>query len=231
MELLVKPIKDLVGLLYPPVCPGCGLRLLAHEPVVCTICQFKIPQTDQINVADNPVAQLFWGRVQFVRAFAACYYQKGTRLQKMLYRLKYKNQPGIGNWLGQLAGSQILHADWTLPDLIVPVPMHRARRKLRAYNQAEQIAAGIKEMTEIPIGAPLAKVKDTGTQTGRSRMKRWEHIAGSYKLVDDSLVTGKHVLLVDDVVTTGATAEACTLELQNAPGTIVSFCAIGAAID
>ena len=224
-------VHDLISLFYPNTCPACGLRLLRGERTVCSICLFKLPATGFENDPENDIVKLFWGRVKLEHAAAVYYFQKGTRIQKLMYRLKYHQRKDIGTWLGLMTGYALKDSLFKV-DLVVPVPMHRTRRKMRSYNQASVIAEALAlEMDKPFVDHAMRKIRDTGSQTRRTRTDRWERVANSYVVTDKEAVRGRHILLVDDVVTTGATAEACATQLLKVEGTRVSFCAVAAAVD
>lgn len=192
----------------------------------CIHCSYTIATTDQWKKADNEFTEKFVGRLTLEQGAALYRYVPGGQLQQVIHKLKYQNRPDIGNHLGRVAGHQILRY-WQLPDYIVPVPLHPKKYWQRGYNQAEQIARGIGEITGIPVlPKALEKVVYTQSQTRLHRLERMQNMSSSFVQNESVRMNGKHVLLVDDVLTTGATLEACALEVLRNPGTRVSMCTL-----
>ena len=223
--------KDFIGLFYPEVCICCGEELVAKENLVCTMCVYKLPKTNFHNIADNPLAKVFWGRADVHAVSAYCHYQKGNMVQDLVHELKYKGKQelgvDIGNWYGQdLKTSELFNK----ADYIIYIPLHPKKLKKRGYNQSACFAEGLSEAMGIPVlHEALVRVKNTDTQTRKSRYERWENVEGIFKVNKAEELKGKHVLLVDDIITTGATIEACLLELNKVPVKAVSVAAIGCA--
>jgi ComF family protein len=204
-------IKDFTNLLYPQLCPACDSPLHNSEKEICIKCEFDLPFTDFHLYSDNPLAKQFWGRVPLQNAMALLYFSKESKTQNLIHQLKYKNQPQVGFLLGEMIGERLLatgeHKDL---DYIVPVPLHQKRLRTRGYNQSEYIANGIAQSLKVPVKTKvLIKYKETGSQTKNERFKRFENLENVFMVLQPNLVKEKHILLVDDVVTTGATLEAC----------------------
>jgi ComF family protein len=180
----------------------------------------------------NPVEQLFWGRCELERAASYSYYNRGTRIRKLIHNLKYKGISEIGTELGRIYG-YILRDSGFLSDidLIIPVPLHRSKEKLRGFNQSELIAEGLSASSGLPVGKRiLLRCRETQTQTRRSRYERWINVEGIFELTAPEKIAGKHILLVDDVVTTGSTIESCVNELRKAGELRVSLVALAASV-
>jgi len=208
-------INDFFFLIYPEQCEACGNSLIKGENILCTNCLIDMPYTDYPLWDDNPVAQIFWGRQEIEMATALFYFNKGSRYRKLLHKLKYKHKPEIGVFLGRELGVSIKGSEhFAKVEGIVPVPLHSSRIKTRGYNQSERIAKGLSEVTGWKIYNNLIlRTKATETQTKKSKEERWKNVSGKFALNNPDIAKGKHLILVDDVVTTGATLEACAAEL------------------
>ncbi len=210
-RILKSYAADLLSLFFPELCAGCGQSLVRNEEYICTDCIYKLPYTYFSEHPDNTIEKQFWGRIELVQAAAYLHFSKGTRVQSMMHQLKYNNQPSLGNKLGTMYASELKQAArWVMPDIIVPVPLHRKKLRSRGYNQSEHIALGLAEALGIPILTDaLRRPEITESQTRKSRFARFENMQHAFTLSSLVNLNGKHVLLVDDVMTTGATLEAC----------------------
>lgn len=218
MLLLNRLFQDFIGLLYPNLCNGCLKPIYFGESMICTTCLFEIPYTDDYSHSDNRVAKQFWARIKFDAAMALLQFKKGTRVQNLLHQLKYRGKTDLGRLLGNMIAEKLLLSkQYKEIDLIIPVPMHRKKLYQRGYNQSLCIAEGISEVLNRPVhqGA-LLKVRETATQTHKGRLSRNENMTSVFEVVAPLELEGKHILLVDDVITTGATIEACGIELWKA---------------
>ncbi len=215
MIAMKRILEDLLGLLYPNLCYGCFKHLYAGESLICTDCLYHISYTDHHLDLKNRVAKQLWGRVNFNAAMALLNFKKGARVQNLIHHLKYKNQRLLGEKLGTMVAEKLLVSPFFGEiDLIVPVPMHPRKEQKRGYNQSECIAKGIAAVLNVPVNrTALLKVTETSTQTNRSRYARHENMKMVFLLAKPAELKGKHILLVDDVITTGATIEACALEI------------------
>jgi len=191
----------------------------------------KLPLTGFHLDPNNPLAQVFWGRVWIEQATAWFYFLKESRYQKVMHLLKYQNQPAIVRDLGTLYGYQLLHApEYEKPDLIVPVPLHPRKKRKRGYNQSAMIARGLSKSLQIPCDEKnLIRLRTTSTQTRKSRFDRYLNVSGVFGVKDPMKFENRHLLLVDDIITTGATLEACAEVLLKIDGTRVSVAALGYA--
>ncbi|MEI6576259.1 MAG: phosphoribosyltransferase family protein [Bacteroidota bacterium] len=224
-------LNDLMSLFFPRTCLACGKNLLTHENLVCEPCLFHLPRTRFHLEADNPVVRAFWGKVPLVHATAFLYYAKGNRVQRLIHALKYKGEKELGPFLGKIFAEE-LRAQSVFPaaEAIVAVPLHPTRLKKRGYNQGELIAEGLSEVLGIPLlTGIMIRSRATETQTRKSRYDRWKNVEDIIHIKDASAITGKNLLLVDDVLTTGSTMEACIQALIQIPGVSVSVAAVGYA--
>lgn len=180
-----------------------------------------MPQTHFHLHADNPVEKHFWGRIAVSTATSQYYFTKESLMQHLMHQLKYKGNKELGLFLGRLIGSQLLQTDRFLGiDALVPLPLFPAKERKRGYNQATVLCEGISAEMNIPVWKDVViRTEHTETQTKKSRVERWQNMEGKFELVNSEKLQNKHLLLVDDVVTTGATLEACGYELLK-PGNI-----------
>jgi ComF family protein len=231
MKLQGSYLADFVSLLFPELCQACGQSLITGENLICIDCRYHLPFTDFHQKADNMVAQQFWGKINLEAAYAMCYFTKGGKMQHLLHQLKYKGIQKVGNMLGNIAGEQLAaNAIFSNADIIIPVPLHKSRLKKRGYNQSTCFATGLSQKLNIPVVEHnLVRIKATETQTHRSRFLRFENMQEVFALKQPELLINKHVLLVDDVVTTGSTLEACGAELLKVEGLKLSIATIACA--
>jgi ComF family protein len=232
MSYLYDLWDDFISLLFPRLCYGCGTHLMRNENIICTACYVIIPRTGYHTVADNPVAQLFWGRCFLEKAAAFSFYNKGSRIRNLIHNLKYKGIREIGYELGKIYGLSLKSSGFTDDiDIIIPVPLHPEKIHARGFNQSEIISSGISEVTGVPVNTGLLyRLSVSATQTKRSRYERWVNVEGIFSVVDQEQIREKHVLLVDDVITTGSTIESCANELLKTEGVKVSAVALAFAV-
>lgn len=222
-------LDTFLELLYPSVCAACGCSLFRWEQLVCTRCRSFLPKTGYAMVEENPLAKMFYGRVRLKAVTACFFFSKDGKIQLLIHELKYKGNSDAGVFLGQELGKSIQEAPlFQGIDYLIPVPLHPKREKERGYNQSMMIAQGVSEVTGIPIGETFLKRSvNTSTQTHKSKEERWKNVKDIFVLDHGKQLEGKSVLLIDDVLTTGATLEACALTLSSVPGIIIS-CATAA---
>jgi ComF family protein len=222
---------DFVNLFYPYTCKACGVPLLRHEKVICTQCRFELPKTQTISERDNPLEKIFWGRVPLEAVASYYYFQKGGKVQHLIHNLKYKGHKEVGVFIGKLMGLDLCKEPvFNSIDYIVPVPLHPSKKRKRGYNQSEAIADGLAEslQKEVDIKS-LIRTRASETQTRKSRFKRWENVKEIFLITDFEKLKNKHILLVDDVLTTGATIEACAQQLLAIEGIKISVATLACA--
>ncbi len=224
-------ISDFLNLFYPQVCEACGNALVKNERFLCTKCIVELPYTHYHKIEDNPIEQLFWGRVIVENATALFRFQKKSKYQKLIHKLKYQGRKEIGFELGKYMGAEInLSKRFNNIDFIVPVPLHKKRYKERGYNQSEWIAKGISEITKIPISTDnFIRSVATETQTKKSKFERWKNVQSIFQIENKVEFESKHLLIIDDVVTTGATLESCADKLLEIDGVKISIAVIAVA--
>ncbi|MDR0603850.1 MAG: ComF family protein [Bacteroidales bacterium] len=224
-------ISYFISLLYPTYCEGCGRTLVRGEECLCLYCLENLPRTDFHHYKDNPVEMVFAGQSPVFRATAFCFFNKGNIMQKLIHQLKYKDNKAIGFYLGHQFGLELAKIEaFQSIDLIIPVPLHPKKFRQRGYNQSECIGKGISETLSKPMDtSSIIRVTPTSTQTKKARYQRWENVSGIFQLTDPNALTGKHILLVDDVITTGATIEAAARLLLTLPWVKVSVACLAYA--
>ena len=214
----------------PRLCAVCGSRLSVTEHALCSACCLRLPHTGFcLRPYDNPVAQAFWGQADVERAASFFYFEPHSEVSRMIYSLKYKGRPDIGVALGRLAAGEFMAAGFfDGVDVIVPVPLARKRLRERGYNQSAEVAAGVSSLTGIPVDE--RSVCRKAFKTSQTKLGRWErlgNVSGLFEVRRQERLLGKHVLLVDDVFTTGATVMACASAVAAVPGTTVSIMTLG----
>ena len=227
----LNPFTDFINLMFPNLCVVCGVNLQQNEHQLCLTCLHDIPKTNYHLIDENPIEKKFWGKVPIYRATSYFFFQKGSSFQKLLHILKYKGNKEIGELMGKYAAIDLLDSpDFTSIDLIIPVPLHPNKYKLRGYNQSEWIGKGLSLILNKPQDTTsLLRVQENPTQTKKTVFERYENTEGIFELSDKTILEGKHVLLVDDVLTTGSTLEACVRALLETPGIKISIFTLAVA--
>ncbi len=223
-------IRCLTDIMTPRSCAVCGHRLSPGESAVCARCGMRLPRTGHsTDMTGNEMARLFWARISVERAAAMWFYQPHSEVSAVIYRLKYGNRPELGRLMGMAAARELRAAgffDGT--ELIVPVPLAKAKMRRRGYNQSEEIARGVAAVTGLPVATnAVARIRDTESQTSKTDVQRVDNVEGAFRLMRPDMVAGRHVLIVDDVVTTGSTVCACGKELMKAGGVSLSVMSLG----
>ncbi|MFW6018997.1 MAG: ComF family protein [Bacteroidales bacterium] len=223
---VANPIIDFFKLVFPVYCENCGETLRKGEECLCSFCEYQLPQTHFHLQPDNPVETIFWGRIEVMAAASFLHYQKGEMVQNLIHQLKYHGKGHIGVYLGELFGQQLMQSHrFNDASVIIPVPLHWKKKKLRGYNQSEKIAEGLeKSMDATKDIESLVRVTHSSTQTKKSRYERWENVQSIFQLSPKSaILENQHVILVDDVITTGSTIESCFLKLKEIDGIRISI--------
>jgi ComF family protein len=229
INLLNMP-RDIVGLLYPKICEACGSFLYKNESIICTKCIHDIPKTDFHKYPENSFSRMFWGKVKIEMAAAFFYFNKGGKYQNLLHKLKYSGNAHLGALLGRLFASELLSSPVANIDFIIPIPLHKNKLLKRGFNQSEIIAKGIAGILQKPMYPHLIKrTVDTDTQTRKNKYDRWLNTQNIFCTKKREPFKHKHVLLIDDVVTTGATMEACAKPILEIDGAKVSIAALAVA--
>ena len=230
MSIFSEMLNGFAGLFWPNVCFCCSTGLIRGETYVCSHCLYGLPATNFHGKNDNPVAQLFWGRALVENATAGYYFRKGNRVQKIVYQVKYKGYKEVGAILGREMGKKLRNSSFDNIDLIAPVPLHIQKLRKRGFNQSEWIARGVAEILNKPLDVnTLVRRFYTDSQTRKKRFDRWKNVNAGFELINPDIFAGQHILLIDDVVTTGATLEACIHAVLQAPETKVSVATLAFA--
>lgn len=226
-------LDTILNLFYPRVCAACGEALLKDEETVCLKCRYLLPRTGYELNPDNPLRQIFYGRVKFHAVTACFFFAKTGRVQHLIHELKYRGNKEAGVFLGQQLGESIKESPlFQGIDYLIPVPLHPKRERQRGYNQSLMIAKGIHEVTGIAIGDKyLIRAIYTATQTMKSKEERYQNVKDIFEVRFAEELNGKHILLIDDVLTTGATLESCAHRLESIPGITISAAATACAGD
>ena len=230
--MLKQTAESILSLFYPRVCLACGNSLFKNEEILCFSCVYKLPKTNFHLEEDNAVARQFWGKINFSSAASFYYFTKGSKVQHLVHQLKYKGYKEIGFHVGKLYGPELLKSPgFKSVTSVIPVPLHPRKLAKRGYNQAEWFARGLAESMKINLDVEtLIRAQASETQTRKSRFNRWENVKEIFRVNDPLRQAGKHVLLVDDVITTGSTLEAAGHELFRIPGISISVASIACAV-
>ena len=223
---------DFINLFYPKTCNCCERPLLDHEKVICTSCLHQLPLTNFQPNNENQADKVFYGRAEINAAYALLLFRKKNMVQLLLHQLKYKRQFEISYFLGEWTGEILKNSSrFTNIDMVIPVPLHKKRLKERGYNQTEGFAKEIaKSLNSEYRDDLLTKTSSSKKQALKNRISRWNLMEQSFQLTDASAISGKHILLVDDILTTGATLEACINCLRNSEKMKISIATMAITI-
>ncbi|HXC05531.1 MAG TPA: ComF family protein [Bacteroidia bacterium] len=218
-------VADFMAILFPELCACCAAPLQNGEGLICPNCHFTFPLTGYETQHDNPVSRLFWGRAGVEDATAFLHFQKGGGVQQLIHQLKYKGRKEVGWEAGKMFGLVLRDSPlFNSCDCIIPVPLHPTKLRERGFNQSEWIGRGMSHVLHIPVDTgSLLRISRSETQTRKSRFDRWKNVEEIFALDSRASLSGKHILLTDDVVTTGATLEACVHTLKQAGAVKVSI--------
>lgn len=227
---VLSTIKDsFLQLFYPHVCAGCGSDALTNESRLCVKCIYNLPATGFEAHSPNPIEKMLAGRIKFEKATAQFYFTKESLIQKLMHQFKYRSNKDLGKQLGTIMGVQLKDSNrFDDIDALVPLPLFENKERKRGYNQSTVLCKGISEILHVAIiESAIIRPVHTETQTKKNRIERWKNMEGKFQLVDESKIKNKHILLIDDVITTGATLEACAntlLQAENVKVSIATLC-------
>ncbi len=222
-------LKSLVQLFYPRLCIACNGNLAVNETFLCTHCLLHLPQTYFHTLPEHHLSKVFWGRIPLEQALAFLYFKKGNAVQHILHEIKYKDNKELAVFIGQYYGSILQQAGLNV-DGIAAIPLHKSKQRIRGYNQSELIVQGLSASLDAEnMSHYIMRHKATETQTKKQRFERWENVEDVFEVTATSAFAHKHILLVDDVITTGATIEACGKKILAIEGCKLSVASIAFA--
>ena len=225
--------QDLMLLFFPELCCSCHSQLTKSERNICLYCLCNLPSTDFHEVQNNKTEKLLWGRVEFSAATSLLYFSKLGITQRLIHHLKYKQRGDLGVELGEILGKAVLNnTRFEQVDLLVPVPIHPNKLAVRGYNQSEQIALGMAEVLNIEISSDnLVRENNRKSQTKKSRIDRANGLKEDFRVLFPEKFKGRNVLLIDDVITTGSTLEACSAQLNKCDLASLCIATIGIPVN
>lgn len=231
MATLSTWFKSLFQLLFPRKCVVCNDLLTDNEKVLCQSCNLHLPRTNYHLEKDNEVEKMLWGRMDIERASAFFFYSKGSNYRHLLHQMKYGGRKDIAQEMGYLMGCELANDGFFEGiDCIIPIPLHHHKQRSRGYNQSQEIGKGISKATGIPIEAScIVRQRNTSSQTSKSAYERWENVSGIFTILQPKQFENQHILLLDDVLTTGATITACADALKAVPGIRISVLTLALA--
>lgn len=211
MNFLTEIKKSLLHLAFPHVCEGCGSDIIDNDHLICLRCSSALPSTSFHLHSNNPIEKIFWGRLPVAAATAQYYFTKESLMQRLMHQFKYRGNKELGIYLGVMMGNQLAESNrFSFIDAIIPLPLYKSKERKRGFNQAALLCEGIGEVLKRPVLKDvIVRTAPTESQTKKSRVERWQNMKGRFELINEPAIRDKHVLLIDDVVTTGATLEAC----------------------
>lgn len=229
---MLQWLHDFFSLFFPRGCNACGQALAKVEECICTSCHFQLPFTRFSNQKENKLTEVFWGRVPVETGSSLFYFQKGSKVQHLIHRFKYKGFREIGHYLGIIHGNELKQSEYYRDiDLVVPVPLHPKKIRKRGFNQSEIYGAGLAQSLGVElVRNGLQRIIPTGSQTRKTRFRRWENVESVFHIPDPGVFENKNILLVDDVLTTGSTIEACAQKLLEIKGTRLWVATLAIAI-
>ena len=218
-------LTNLTSLLYPKLCVICGEPLIENEKFFCFSCSLRLPKTYYHLIPENQAIERLAGKVSLEKASSYFYYNKGGVAQKIITEIKYKANMELGEWIGAYIAKDMSSSDFFREiDYLVSVPLHKLKEKKRGFNQAEKIAEGISQITKIPVKTSnVFRGKANTSQTRKGIFDRWKNTQNLFNMKDPKLFEEKHILLIDDVLTTGSTLEALAQSLLKSDGIKISI--------
>lgn len=219
----MKWISDLLDLILPRYCAVCGEILSRSEQDICLNCLYQLPRVESTRLQE--IEKLFWGIIPVERAYSFMYYQKGSPYNNLLHKIKYKNHPEVATHLAKAAAQELMEREFFNGiDAIVPLPLSKKKERKRGYNQCDYIAEGLSAVSGVPVLKHcIERTRANETQTHKSKEERWSNVEGIFSVTKPQALQGKHILLIDDVLTTGATIASCAKSIIALPDTRVSL--------
>ena len=221
----MKPLKDILNIFYPDICLCCKNALTINEATICITCRGDLPLTNFTFESQNLVEKTFFGRIPLENGTALFYFLKKGKIQQLIHELKYNGQQQVGNFIGNWLAEDILNSNrFKNIDCIIPVPLHKKKFKKRGYNQLTTFGKSLSKILNIPLYEELLQKKTAeNSQTKLLRLERWKNVNELFFIVNHKVLANKHILLIDDIITTGATLEACYLALKKCENIKISI--------
>jgi len=223
-------LKALINLFYPKACVGCGVSLLREEEFLCVTCELELPINPFLGEENNEIKIVFAGRLPLLSANTFLYFSKNGIAQHLIHALKYEDRQDVGKFLGNRFGQELAKTGILPIDAVIPVPLHPDKEKLRGYNQCLSIAEGLADaLNSVVLDDVVKRNVSNPSQTKLNRAKRWDNVSGIFSLTNPDALANKHILLIDDTLTTGATLESCGSEILEATGAKLSIATLAYA--
>lgn len=217
-------------LFFPHICLGCGSDVIDKDNFICLQCINDLPHTNFAMHANNPVEKRFWGRIPLTSAMSEFYFSKESIIQNLIHEFKYKGNKKVAHFLGNRIGKSLLNSNRFPVEAIIPLPLFEKKEKQRGYNQSELLSFGISEVMNVPvIKNNVIRTVYTETQTKKGRLERWTNVEKVFAVKEPGQLNGKHLLLVDDVITTGSTLEACAKKILEVEDVLLSIATLATA--
>ena len=227
MKAIINIFSDFLNLIYPNICICCDEKLVNSEKILCSHCLADIPKTNFNDIRQNILAEMFWGRIQIEGATSLLYFRAESRYRKVLHKLKYEGQQDIGTQLGILLGNELVKTEMNTIDYLIPVPLHPKRLRRRGFNQSEIIANGVSKVLDKPVINNVVKRKSYNlSQTEKGRYDRWLNVEGIFDVLAPNFLDNKRILIIDDIITTGSTIEACVDAINKASDCKIYICSV-----
>lgn len=223
----MKWISDLLDIIFPRHCCVCDELLSAQESDICLNCLYALPKIE--TESRNDIERIFWGKIDIERAASYIYYHKGSPYNGLIHTLKYHGRPMVGERLAYMAAKELqVSGFFDGIDIIVPLPLSKKKERRRGYNQCDYISDGISRATGIPVVKGIVKrIRPNETQTHKNRDERWKNVEGIFSVSAPSCLEGRHILLVDDILTTGATLTSCAGSIKDSCNCTISIFTLG----
>ncbi len=224
-------LSNILSIFNPRLCPACKKALSEEDEVLCVGCQYDLPESNFHYFKDNPVMRLFWGKVEIENAAAYYYFSKNGRVQRLIHNLKYRKKKEIAYYLGKKYGVELIKSEfYSNIEIIIPVPLHKEKEKQRGFNQSLLFAEGLAEVMNTSVCANcLSRLSNSDSQTKKKGYDRYKNVKDIFIAKNAELIEDKHILLVDDIITSGSTLEACVKALQTIKNVKISIAAIAFA--
>lgn len=218
-------LEDICSLFYPKICTSCKKSLLNNEKLVCTYCRHDLPIICYNDFKKNKITAMFYGKVSIESANTFLLFQREGKVKELIHALKYKSNQKVGTFLGNWFGKILLDKGaFQNVDIIIPVPLHKAKERKRGYNQLTTFGKSLGNILQIDYKERLlVRTSSSETQTFKNKIERFSNATTRFKVLNSKTLENKHILLIDDVITTGATLEACCVELQEIKGVKISI--------